>query len=184
MRFDNLNRYFHYIIMNHSRSYGYSIVELLASIAISSTILFVCTKSAMTALALSKVDRSESQAIELMSATQAFFESRCGSGGGVQPTITLLKQEGFLNDKYDSVFSLGGTISSRIVWSNGSTSSRIQVMAILPAGTNASAFVNSLGADRYVGQTIYWDETPAIYSRLHNDEIYENIKFLMPGLCK
>lgn len=170
--------------MNHRRTYGYSIVELMASIAISSMILFVCTKSAMTALALSKVDRSENQASELMSATQAFFESRCGSGGGVQPTITLLKQEGFLNDKFDSVFSLGGSISSRIVWSDGTTTSRIQVMATLPVGKNAAAFVNSLGADRNVGQTIYWDETPAIYSRLHNDEIYENFKYLMPGLCK
>lgn len=170
--------------MIHYRTYGYAIVELMAAIAISSTVLFICTKSAMNALALSKVDRSISQASELMSATQAFFESRCGSGGGTQPTVTLLKQEGFLNDKYDSVFSLGGTISSRIVWSNGSNSSRIQVMVTLPVGKNASAFVNALGADRNVGQTIYWDETPAIYSRLHNDEIYENFKYLMPGLCK
>lgn len=170
--------------MNIQYQFGSTMIEVMAYLVIASVILFGSVRAAQNLIGQSDLDKGSLQASQLMQATQEFYESNCGIANYIQPSISSLKSNGFLKPDFNQTFTLGGTLTPSIAWFDATKSTRIIISVSLPIGKNPSSFLNYLGADRVSGQTLYWDEPPHYLGRVFNDEIRENINFLMPGLCK
>lgn len=162
---------------------GVTLIEMVVVLVIFSIVLMVAFKSVKTMFSASELSDARLGAKRVMAATQAFYESHCGLKDNAQPTIAQLVADGYLTSTSEANTELGASFQPSIVWGVAPTGSRIIVTLTLPAGMNAASYLNALAADRVSGQTVYWDDAPAMEARREGNEVIEMFRMYQPGIC-
>lgn len=161
-----------------------TLIELLVVITIS--LIFGTTAiRALNQFQLdSQFERASSNVKNVLDATQQYYESHCSSGLGTQPNVAMLVNEKHLVSPDLVINPFGDNFMPQINWGSGNSGSRIIVTSTFQSASLAERYGKRLGADRVVGATVFWDESPRIFSRGQGYQNLVNLHLYNPDRCR
>lgn len=167
-----------------NKQHGFTFIEFMGYLLISSIFALAAITATKRVIASSNLSQAKSSADLVMQASQQYFEMNCASNSNLQPTISNLVSNNLLLKPSFADTKLIGTLTPSIVWATSTKSSRIVVTGTFPVGVNPASYIKSLGADRVSGQNIIWDEPPNLITRIHGQEILQNLKLYGVNSCR
>lgn len=157
---------------------GYTIIEVLLAMLIGSLIIVIAISVASKYMQSAQIKELERNAAHVLSALDAYYEENCSSGTTAQPSISTLISRGYLESTRFTKNPFGNDLQVRMLWG---TPTRLRVATQM---TSHSRIGGSVGADRIVGSTLFWERLPTLLTNDFSQEIMEHKHLHEPGVCR